>query len=148
MRAGLALSNRISAKTMTVRVQSERILQEEFLWRLRAYPILPLVTPNGLYIPARTEGERAIKARIISRMKADGMLVPGASDIVLLWGGGAALVETKRPAHKDVFGTHAAGTPSQDQIEFQRRAQRLGINHAYCRSWEQLKAQLGEWGAI
>lgn len=127
-------------------VQAERTLQEEFLWRLKAYPVLPLVTPNGLYIPARTDDERLIRARIIKRMKTDGMLLAGAPDLVLLWQGGSALIETKRPGHKDIFGYHPPGTASNDQKQFAERARRLGIRHAYCSSWHHLEDQLLDWG--
>jgi hypothetical protein len=127
-------------------VQAERSLQGEFLWRLKTYPVLPLVTPNGLYIPARTDNERLLRARIINRLKAEGMLLNGAPDLALLWAGGAGLVETKRPAFTNLFGYHPAGTPSEDQLEFERRAEELGIPHAYCHSWDQLAGQLAEWG--
>jgi hypothetical protein len=127
-------------------VQAERSLQEEFLWRLKGYPVLPLITPNGLWIPARTDDERLIRARIINRMKTSGMLLNGAPDMILLWQGGAALVETKRPGFKDIFGYHPPGTASEDQQEFARRAERLGIRHAYCSSWEQLADCLLDWG--
>lgn len=126
--------------------QTERTLQEEFLWRLRRYPVLPLVTPNGIYFPCRSDDERRLRARLIARMKAEGMLLPGAPDLVLMWNGGAGLVETKRPAFRNLFGYHAAGTPSEDQVEFARRATALGIRHACCRSWDELAAQLAGWG--
>jgi hypothetical protein len=133
-----------------VTVQAERTLLAEVLLRLRAggYPVLALATPNGLHIPARTEDERAIKARMINRMRADGMMVAGAPDLVLLWAGGGAFVELKRPASHDIFGHHAAGVASPDQKEFAARCQRLGINHAFCRSWDGFKERLVEWGAL
>jgi hypothetical protein len=127
-------------------VQVERSLQTEFLWRLRQYPVLPFVTPNGIYFPCRSDSERLMRARIINRMKTEGMLLAGAPDLVLLWHGGAALVETKRPGFKDIFGYHAPGTASEDQQEFARRAEKLGINHAYCRSWNDLADRLLDWG--
>ncbi|HEV2303817.1 MAG TPA: hypothetical protein VGR91_19800 [Stellaceae bacterium] len=132
------------------RVEAERTLLGEILLRLRAggFPVIPVATPNGLHIPARDDGERQIKARLIARMKADGMLIPGASDLVLLWPGGGGFVELKRPAHRDLFGYHAAGAASEDQKAFAARCARLGICHAYCRSWEGLIDRLGEWGAL
>jgi hypothetical protein len=127
-------------------VQAERSLQEEFLWRLKQYPVLAFTTPNGLYIPCRTDDERRIRARLIARMKADGMLLAGAPDLVLLWQNGAALVETKRPAFKDIFGYHPAGSPSEDQKQFAVRAQQLGLRHAYCSTWHHLEDRLMDWG--
>src|SRR5215472_707231 len=119
-------------------VQAERSLQGEFLWRLKQYPVLALTTPNGIYFPCRTDDERRLRARIINRMKAEGMLIPGMSDLVLLWRGGSALIETKRPAFRDLFGFHPRGSPSEDQVEFARRADELGLNHAYCEAWPKL----------
>jgi hypothetical protein len=132
--------------TANHRVQYERTLQEELLWRLKRYSVLPLVTPNGIHIPVRSDNERLMRARLINRMKAEGMLLPGAPDIVLLWAKGAALIETKRPAYRDLWGYHPAGTASQDQQEFARRADGLGIRHAYCSSWHALQKLLEEWG--
>jgi len=126
--------------------QVERSLQGEFLWRLKRYPLLALTTPNGLFIPSRTDEERRMRARLINRMKAEHMLLPGMPDLVLLWENGAALVETKRPAFRNIFGYHAAGTASEDQQEFARRAETLGINHAYCSSWHDLEDRLLDWG--
>lgn len=127
-------------------VQAERSLQEEFRWRLKRYPVLAFTTPNGLYIPCRTDDERRIRARLIARMKSDGMLLAGAPDLVLLWCSGAALIETKRPGFKDIFGYHAPGMPSEDQIRFAERARALGLHHAYCSSWQQLEDKLLDWG--
>jgi len=133
-----------------VHVQAERALLAEILLRLRAggYPVLALATPNGLHIPDRDADEGRIKARIVGRMKADGMLLAGAPDLVLLWRGGGGFVELKRPAFRDVFGHHPAGVASEDQKEFARRCAALGINHAFVRSWEGLRERLGEWGAL
>jgi hypothetical protein len=127
-------------------VQAERSLQSEYLWRLKAYPVLPLVTPNGIYFPCRDAAERRLRARIINRMKAEGMLIPGMSDLVLMWAEGAALIETKRPAFRDLFGYHPPGTPSEDQVAFAQRAAALNINHAYCDTWPKLQNQLLDWG--
>jgi hypothetical protein len=127
-------------------VQAERSLQGEYLWRLKAYPVLPLVTPNGIYFPCRDDGERRLRARLIARMKAEGMLIPGMSDLVLLWGQGAAVIETKRPGFRDLFGYHPPGTASEDQIAFAARAAAVNVNHAYCSSWDQLADRLLDWG--
>lgn len=132
------------------RVEAERTLLAEILLRLRAsgFPVIALATPNGVHIPARTEEERQARARLVARMKADGMLLAGAPDLVLLWPGGGGFVELKRPAHRDIFGWHAAGAAGEDQKAFAARCARLGVHHAFCRSWEELLDRLGEWGAL
>lgn len=130
--------------------QHERVLLSEILLRLRAggYPIICTATPNGLHIPARTADEQKIKARIIARMRGDGMLVNGFPDLCLVWRGGGALVELKRPTGRDLFGAHPSGQASPDQLEFAAHARRLGINHAFCRSWDGLVERLRDWGAF
>lgn len=132
------------------RVESEHALLGEVLMRLRlgGYPVVPLATPNGVWIPARTDDERAIKARILARMKGDQMLIAGAPDLVVVWPGGGGFLELKRPAHRDVFGHHPAGQASEDQKQFAARCRRLGIHHAYCRTWDGVAERLKEWGAI
>ncbi len=127
-------------------VQTERPLLAECLLRLRQYPVIAIVTPNGIPIPVRTPAEATIKARLIRRMKDDGMLLAGAPDMVLLWAAGCGVVELKRPAHKDIFGYHPAGTPSADQQEFARRCNSLGIRHCFANSWPTLQEKLFEWG--
>lgn len=136
---------------MTDRVKAEASVQAELLLRLRASgaPIIPLVTPNGITLPGSGDPamQRAV-AILKHRMKAEGMIIPGFSDLVLLWDGGCALPETKRPAWTDAFGQrHAAGSPSDDQREFARRAQKCGIPHRYVRSWDALKEFLQDSGA-
>jgi hypothetical protein len=48
-------------------LQAEHTLQQEIAWRLKAMPMVALPIPNGLWIPARTEAERSLVARIIAR---------------------------------------------------------------------------------
>jgi hypothetical protein len=131
-----------------VSVQAERSLQAELAWRLKAMPLLALPIPNGLWIPARTEAERSLVARIIARMKADGMLLPGAPDLVLMWADGCAAIELKRPKTRDLFGARPAGRPTDDQKWFAERCAELGVHHAYCTSWDELKAKLDAWGVV
>lgn len=130
------------------RYQAERALQAEIMLRLRAgaWPVIALPIPNGVWLPARSEAERTIAARVIARMKADGMLVPGAPDLALLWAGGGAMVELKRPKTRDLFGTRPAGRPSEAQTTIAAFAAQLGVRHAYCSSWDDLRTRLAEWG--
>jgi hypothetical protein len=117
-------------------------LQQEVAWRLKALPLVALPIPNGLWVPARTEAERSLVARIIGRMKADGLLLPGAPDVVLLWAGGSAAVELKRPRTHDLLGTR----PADNQRRFAEDCVELGVDHAYCSSWDELKAKFDAWG--
>jgi hypothetical protein len=105
------------------------------------------LVPAGTWIPARTAAEKNLVARIVARMRADGMLLPGAPDLVLAWRDGAALVELKRPKSRDLFGhVLPAGRPSAAQTELAERAARLGVRHAYVTSWDDLRTRLGDWG--
>ena len=99
--------------------------------------MIALPIPNGVWLPARGAAERAMAARL-----------PGAPDLVLLWEGGGALVELKRPKTQDLFGTRAAGRPNEAQVAVTARAVELGIRHAYCSSWDDLRARLAEWGVV
>lgn len=128
-------------------VKSERALQQEIMLRLKAYPVVALPIPNGVWIPAKTAAERTMAGRIINMMKQSGQLVPGAPDLILaLKGGGCAFVELKRPAAKTLLGKTSAGRPSDTQVALEARAKELGIAHAYVTSWEEMKAKLVEWG--
>jgi hypothetical protein len=112
-------------------------------FRAGAWPVIALPIPNGLWLLARSEGERALAARLIARMKVDGMLLPGAPDLVLLWAGGEAMVELKRPKSRDLLGaTRPAGRPSKAQVSIATHAAELGIRHAYCSSWNDLRSRL------
>jgi hypothetical protein len=108
--------------------------------------VIALPIPNGLWLPARSEAERALAARLIARMKVDGMLLPGAPDLVLLWANDCALIELKRPKTRDLFGTRPAGQPSDTQAALAARVVQLGIRHAYGSSWDDFRARLAERG--
>lgn len=130
--------------------QDERAVQQEIMLRLSlgGWRVIALPIPNGLWIPARGEAERRIVCRFVARMKADGMLVPGAPDLALFWPGGGAMVELKRPRARDLLGrVAAAGRASPAQSEMAERAGRLGINHAIITSWDELRERLAQWGA-
>lgn len=129
--------------------QAERALQSEVMIRLRAggWPVIALGIPNSVWIPARTAAEKSLVARLIARLKADGMLVPGAPDIaVFLPGGRGGMIELKRPRSRDLLGTKPAGRPSPAQIDLAERAAQLGCNHAYCTSWDEVRDRLTDWG--
>jgi hypothetical protein len=131
-------------------VQAERVLQQEVQLRLRAgnWPVIAIPVPNGIWIPARTPAERAMVARIIARMKADGLLLPGAFDLAILWANGGGMIDLKRDRSVDMFGkVRPAGRPTEEQSELAKRAADLGINHAFCSSWEDVSKRLREWGA-
>src|SRR5579875_137233 len=105
---------------------TERALQAQILARLATTrrPLLALPIPNGVWIPARS-----------------------AADLVLLWPGGGALVELKRPPERDLFGrARPKGRLSAAQTALAERARRLGINYAVVTGWDELEARLSAWG--
>lgn len=124
----------------------ERLLQREIMMRLKAWPVIAIPVPNQIYWPARTDAERAVIGRVIHMMKNSGQIVPGAPDLAIFFRGGGAMVELKRPKTKTLFGSRAAGRPSDNQVEMAARAQRLGVHHAFCTSWDELAERLAEWG--
>ncbi len=129
-------------------LQLERALQQEIMLRLKALPVIAIPVPNSFFVPVRTEAEKALVKRLVHQMKLRGLLLSGACDIVLLWGGGSACVELKRPKTSDFLKTRPAGRPSDSQIAFENRCVELGIHHAYVTSWEALRERLREWGVI
>jgi hypothetical protein len=131
-------------------VQSERALQAEVLLRMRAggWPVITLAVPNSIYFPARTDAERSIIARVVSQMKNAGQITPGAPDLAVFWRGGAGMIELKRAKSRGLLGAVPAGRPSDRQVEMAERAAALGINHAFCSSWDEVAERLTEWGAL
>jgi hypothetical protein len=129
-------------------MQIERAIQQEILIRLRAsgLPVLAVPIPNSLYFPARTEAERRIIARIVAQMKNEGSILPGASDLILIWAAGAACVEIKRPARAALFGKQRAGRQSDAQKAFAAACAAFGVRYVIVESWEQVWAHLVEWG--
>lgn len=119
-----------------MRSQVERTLQQEIMLGLRAYPVVAVPVPNGIWIPSRDKREESITARIVAQMKRNGMLLPGAPDLILMWRSGCAAVELKAPA----------GRPSTAQRDFAERCNLLLIHHAYVTSWEELRTLLHQWG--
>lgn len=128
-------------------ISAERTLQAECAWRLQTAPLAAIwiPIPNGLFVPARTEAEKRIVQRIIARMKSDGMLRPGAYDLVFLWDTGCGAVELKRPAERTLFGRVPAGRLSDDQIYFATMAAQQRVRYALCDSWDALRLKLVEW---
>jgi len=127
-----------------VTTQLERGLQSEILYRLNRYPVVAAAIPNGLWIPSRDDKERALVARIVARMKSDGMLTPGAPDLVLLGARGALCVELKRPASRDLFGRRPKGRLSPEQKEFRSRCERAGVRYVVACDWADVEGSLGE----
>ena len=124
--------------------QLERSLQSEILYRLNRYPVVAIPVPNGLWIPSRDEGEARIAARIISRMKSDGMLTPGAPDLVIAGEKRCVMVELKRPASRDLFGRRPRGRLSPEQKTFQQRCVDCGVEYIVASSWEDVQCMLHE----
>ena len=122
--------------------QLERSLQTEIMYRLNRHPVVAIPVPNGLYIPSRDANEARIAARIVRRMRDDGMLTPGAPDMVLLGGRGALCVELKRPASRDLFMQRPKGRLSPEQKEFQRRCVNAGVEYIVATSWGDVECRL------
>jgi len=126
--------------------QLERALNAEVAWRLKAYPCLYVPIPNGTYLPARTDAERAIVARVINRMKADGQLVPGSPDAIVLGAKGALCLELKRPVSRDLFMRRPKGRLSPEQKDFRERCERVGVRYLVAYEWEDVECSLeGLW---
>ena len=123
--------------------QLERALQSEILLRLNRYPVVAISSVNGMWIPSHNEKERALVARIVARMKSDGMLTPGAPDLVLLGAKGALCVELKRPASNDLFGRKPKGRLSPEQKEFRARCERAGVGYLVAYEWADVECSLG-----
>lgn len=131
-------------------MQIERALHAEIDLRLRALKpnIVWISPPNGIYLPARTEGEKRIAARLVSQMKTAGMMTVGAPDFCFFWSSGCGCIELKREASKTILGKVPAGKQSDDQIAFQARCERAGVPYRVARSWDEVKAALVDWGAL
>ena len=124
--------------------QLERSLQTELLYRLARYPVVAIPIPNGIWLPAHNESERAVVARLMARMKTDGMLVPGAPDLVIAGERGAVMCELKRPASRDLFGRKPKGRLSPEQKAFEQRCVDCGVEYLVASSWEDIAAVLPE----
>jgi|SRR5262245_14744823 len=134
--------------------QIERVLQQECMIRLHSaavrgelraiyYPI-----PNGVFLPARTNVERTLAARIVHQLKIQGGMVPGAPDLVFLARHGSAGIELKRPTAKLLFETRRRGTLSKEQREQRDRFEAMGVHWAVCTSWEEVSEALVDWGML
>ena len=123
--------------------QLERNLQTKILYQLNRYPVVAAAIPNGLWIPSHNEKERALVARIVARMKSDGMLTPGAPDLVLLGAKGALCVELKRPATNDLYGKKPKGRLSPEQKAFKQRCDEAGVGYLVAYEWADVECSLG-----
>ncbi len=131
-------------------IRAEAALHEEVMLRLR--PLRPgcviVPIPNGTWLPAHTPEERKLVARLIGRMKAEGQMLPGAADLLCLWGEGAGAIELKRPSERTLLGKHPAGRPSDAQKEFAAHCADHGVRHVYAHSWDEVHAALAKWGRL
>ena len=119
--------------------QLERGLQTEILYRLNRYPVVAIPIPNGIWLPSHNEAEKAVVARLMARMKSDGMLTPGAPDLVLMGEKGALCIELKRSASRDLFGRKPKGRLSPEQKAFQQRCVNCGVEYLVASSWEDIE---------
>jgi len=124
----------------------EKALHQEVMLRLRPLPVVAFSVPNSVYLPARTEAERTMAARIIHQMKAAGQMTPGAPDIVVCGRHGTILAELKRSASRDLLTKRPAGRLSPEQREFRERCERAGVRYVVAHCWEDVEGSLeGLW---
>lgn len=127
----------------------ERALQIEVMLRLHALGVLAVAIPNSIFFPARTEAERSIISRIIRRMKDDGLITPGAGDLIVAGNGAACFIELKREKSRDLLGkTLPAGRLSDPQKDFRDKCAAAGIPYHVCHTWDEVKAALYETGVL
>ena len=124
--------------------QLERTLQTEILYRLARYPVAAIAVPNGIFLPAHNDQERDLVRRIVARMRNDGMLTPGAPDLVLLGEKRALCLELKRPASRDIFMKRPKGRLSPEQRAFRDRCVDCGVEYLVADCWEDVEAVLPE----
>ena len=124
--------------------QLERDFQVEVAWRLKRYPVISISVPNGIYIPSRDPAERDIAARIIRRMKTDGMLTPGAPDLCIASRHGTIMAELKRSKSRDLFAVRPAGRQSPAQREFQSRCEAVGVRYIVAYEWAAIEEAIAE----
>ncbi len=130
--------------------QIERDIQREIMLRLRFAPLDALIipVPNGIWLPARNEAERSLIARLIARLKADGFLLPGAADLLVLARDFSGAIELKRPAASTLLGKTPKGRLSEAQRGFKQSCEALGIAYALCSSWADVRDRLIAWGRL
>ena len=91
--------------------------------------------------------QELIVARLINRMKADGMLIPGAPDWLILAPTTRAM-EFKRPATRTLLGRAPKGRLSEAQVAFNAKLDKAGIQHVEVYSWDECRGYLVEWGLL
>ena len=88
--------------------------------------------------------ERVLVRRIVARMRDDGMLTPGAPDLVIAGEKRAVMVELKRPASRDLFGRRPKGRLSPEQKAFRDRCISAGVEYLVAECWEDIQYLLPE----
>lgn len=130
-------------------MQVERALQIEVMLRLRVLGVLAVGIPNSIFFPARTDAERSLISRIVRRMKDDGMITPGAGDLIAAANGVACFIELKREKTRDLLGkTQAAGRLSDPQKDFRDQCAKAGVAYRVCHTWPEVEAALIETGVL
>src|SRR6185436_10600803 len=124
--------------------QIERSLQSEILYRLARYPVVAIPVPNGIWLPSHNEAEKVVVARLMARMKSDGMLTPGAPDLVIAGEKRCVMVELKREHSRDLFMKRPRGRLSPEQKVFKQRCVDVGVEYLVAYSWEDVEAVLPE----
>lgn len=102
-------------------VTESRLQQECVIWFHNSFPQY-----RGLLFSVPNGGKRT--AREAYRLKQEGA-VAGVSDLILLIGGTATLIEMKT----------ATGHQQPNQADWQRKVEKEGFSYYICRSVEQFK---------
>lgn len=124
----------------------EKALHQEVMLRLRLLPVVAFSVPNSIYLPARSEAERTMAARIIHQLKAAGQMTPGAPDLCIASRHGTIMVELKRGKSRDLFTTRPKGKLSPEQKEFRAQCERVGVRYVVAHCWEDVECSLeGLW---
>ena len=124
----------------------EKALHQEVMLRLRTLPVVAFSVPNSVYLPARTEAERTMAARIIHQMKAAGQMTPGAPDLVIAARNGVVLCELKREKTRDLLTVRPKGRLSPEQRDFRDRCAAAGVRYLVAHCWADVDGSLeGLW---
>lgn len=123
-------------------MRAESALQSEIMLRLRLqHPeLVACAIPNGMWLFGADKTRAAI---IVRNMKRDGLLTPGAADIVIVGQGRLAFFELKVPPSRDLLGKRRqAGQLSVDQRLFAARCIACGVPYFVCHDWLEVEAAI------
>lgn len=113
---------------------SEESIQSTFV------QCLAYLKPRCVYLSVPNEGKRTKSEA--ARLKRLGM-VPGATDMLFLWGSGSAVIEFKRARGR--LSKTRQGEQTDAQIAFEAWCKAHGVRHALCRDVESAITKMVQW---